>query len=160
MSGDAENGSSNFTSKNSKIITNKGDTFYITNTKAIINLENNEITNNDKTGSFLRAKSDSWGQTGSNGGEVTLNMTNQKALGNIVIDKISTLNMTMKSNSYYWGSINTKNEAKSIKLTLDKTSKVKLTGNTYVTSLENEDTTNSNIDFNGYKLYVNGKAIN
>ncbi len=31
---------------------------------------------------------------------------------------------------------------------------------TYVTSLENADTTNSNIDFNGYKLYVNGTAIN
>ena len=31
---------------------------------------------------------------------------------------------------------------------------------TYVTSLENADTTNSNIGFNGYKLYVNGTAIN
>ena len=29
-----------------------------------------------------------------------------------------------------------------------------------VTSLEDEDTTYGNIDFNGYKLYVNGKAIN
>lgn len=28
-----------------------------------------------------------------------------------------------------------------------------------VTSLDDEDTTYSNIDFNGYKLYVNGKAI-
>jgi hypothetical protein len=31
---------------------------------------------------------------------------------------------------------------------------------TYVTSLENADTTNSNIGFNGYKSYVNGTAIN
>lgn len=29
-----------------------------------------------------------------------------------------------------------------------------------LTSLDNEDTTNSNIDFNGYKLYVNNVAIN
>lgn len=30
----------------------------------------------------------------------------------------------------------------------------------YVTSFTNEDTANSNIDFNIYKLYVNGNAIN
>ena len=28
-------------------------------------------------------------------------------------------------------------------------------GDTYITSLENADSTNSNINFNGYKLYVN-----
>ena len=40
------------------------------------------------------------------------------------------------------------------------TSKIKLTGDSYITSLEADDTTYSNIDFNGYKLYVNGVAIN
>lgn len=40
------------------------------------------------------------------------------------------------------------------------TSKIKLTGYSYITSLEDDDTTYSNIDFNGYKLYVNGVAIN
>ena len=34
------------------------------------------------------------------------------------------------------------------------TSKIKLTGDFYITSLEDDDTTYSNIDFNGYKLYV------
>lgn len=38
--------------------------------------------------------------------------------------------------------------------------KIKLTGDSYITSLEDDDTTYSNIDFNGYKLYVNGVAIN
>ena len=42
----------------------------------------------------------------------------------------------------------------------NSTSKIKLTGNSYVTSLEDEDSTYSNIDFNGYTLYVNGVAIN
>ena len=160
MSGDADTGVATFTSKNSTITTNKGDTFYVTNTTATINLENNKIINNDSTGNFLRIQKDSWGNSGSNGGVVTLNMTNQSATGNIVVDSISTLTMSIKNNSYYEGTINSKNEAKSIKLTLDKTSKIKLTGNSYVTSLEDEDTTYSNIDFNGYKLYVNGKAIN
>lgn len=40
------------------------------------------------------------------------------------------------------------------------TLKIKLTGDFYITSLEDDDTTYSNIDFNGYKLYVNGVAIN
>ena len=39
-------------------------------------------------------------------------------------------------------------------------SEIKLTGDSYVTSLDDEDTTYSNIDFNGYKLYVNNKAVN
>ena len=87
-------------------------------------------------------------------------MTKQKAIGNIAIDSISTLDMTMNDNSYYEGTINGSNEAKSITLKLDATSKIKLTGNSYITSLEDDDTTYSNIDFNGYKLYVNGVAIN
>lgn len=59
MSGDASNGNATFTAKNSKITTNNGDTFYITNTTATINLTNNTIVNNDSTGNFLRAQKDS-----------------------------------------------------------------------------------------------------
>ena len=47
-----------------------------------------------------------------------------------------------------------------MELVLDKTSKIKLTGDSYITKLTNSDSSNSNIDFNGYKLYVNEKAIN
>ena len=160
MSGDAADGKSEFTATNSSITTNYGDTFYITNTSCTITLENNTIINNDSSGNFLRAKADSWGNTGSNGGEVTLVMTNQEATGNIVIDDISTLDMNMSTNSYYEGTINGDNTAKSITLTLDSSSKIKLTGDSYITSLEDEDLEYSNIDFNGYTLYVNGEAIN
>ena len=45
-------------------------------------------------------------------------------------------------------------------IVIDSISKIKLTGDSYITSLEDDDTTYSNIDFNGYKLYVNGVAIN
>lgn len=160
MSGDAADGQAEFTATNSDITTNKGDTLYVTNTTASINLKNNTITNNDSEGNFLRAQADSWGSSGSNGGNVTLTMTKQKASGNIVIDSISTLDMTMKSGSSYTGTINGDNSAKSIKLTLDKKSRIKLTGDSYVTSLDDADTDYSNIDFNGYTLYVNGTAIN
>ena len=159
MSGDAMYGTSSFTSTNSKIITNKGDTFYVTNTSATIILENNEIINNDSTGNFLRIQKDSWGNSGANGGNVTLSLKNQKVVGSIVVDSISTLDMKLAS-SYYEGAINNSNTAKKISLTISKDSKIKLTGDTYVSSLTNEDETNSNIDFNGYKLYVNNVAIN
>ncbi len=86
-------------------------------------------------------------------------MNNQKASGDIYIDDISTLTMNMNSSSLE-GAINKDNTAKSITIKLDKDSTIKLTADSYITSLEDEDTTYSNIDFNGYKLYVNGNEIN
>lgn len=160
MSGDADTGISEFTANNSTITTNNGDTFYITNTSSTINLTNNIIINNDTSGNILRAKADSWGSEGSNGGNVTLILNNQKAVGNIVIDSVSKLNMTMNTNSYYEGTINADNTANNITLKIDSSSNIKLTGDSYITSLETDDTTYSNIDFNGYKLYVNGVAVN
>ena len=159
MSGDAASGKAVFTSENSNIATNKGDSFYVTNTTAEINLENNKIINNDTSGNFLRIQKDSWGKSGSNGGTVTLNMTNQSATGNIVVDSISSLTMSLKNGSAFKGVINSAN-AGTVSLSLDKSSTLTLTGDTYVKSLTNADTTNSNINFNGYKLYVNGAAIN
>lgn len=155
MSGDASVGNAEFTSKNSIITTNKGDSFYVTNTTATINLENNKIVNNDTTGNFLRIKSDSWGSSGSNGGDVTLNLTSQNVEGNIVVDSLSTLIVNMSSSNYE-GIINGENSAKNIKLITKSSSKIKLLGDSYVTSFEGNT---SDIDFNGYKLYVNGKSI-
>lgn len=156
MSGDADTGNSEFTAKDSTITTNNGDTFYITNTSSTINLNNNTIINNDSNGNFLRAKADSWGNNGANGGDVTLVLNNQKIEGNIVIDSISKLDMSLESNSYYEGIINADNTASNINLKLDETSSIKLKGDSYITSLESKDTTYNNIDLNGYKLYVNG----
>ena len=158
MSGDAASGTAVFTSKNSTITTNKGDSFYVTNTTATINLENNKIVNSDTTGNFLRIQKDSWGNSGSNGGVVTLNLTNQEANGNIVVDSISTLTMNLTNGSTFKGAINNANEG-TVTLTLDATSTITLTGDTYVKSLTNADKTNSNINLNGYKLYVNGVEL-
>ncbi len=160
MSGDADDGTSKFSADSSNITTNNGDTFYITNTSAEIELKNNVIVNNDLSGNFLRAQSDSWGKTGENGGKVKLTLTNQKVTGNISVDSVSTLTMNMKENSKYEGTINSENSTKELKLILDSTSGITLTGDSYVTSLENSLSDNSNINFNGYKLYVNGTAIN
>ena len=160
MSGDADVGTSSFTAKDSKIVNNKGDVIFVTNTNTVIELENNEIINNDNTGAFLRISSAKWGTSGSNGGAVTLNAKNQNISGDIIVDSISTLELSLKNGSSYEGKINNEKTAKSISISLDSTSTLTLTGDTYVTSLEDEDTSYSNINFNGYKLYVNGTAIN
>ena len=158
MSGDAASGTAVFTSKNSTITTNNGDSFYVTNTTATINLENNKIVNNDSMGNFLRIQKDSWGKSGSNGGVVTLNLTNQEANGNIVVDSISTLTMNLTNGSNFKGAINNANLG-SVTLTLDETSTITLTGDTYVKTLTNADKANSNINLNGYKLYINGVEL-
>lgn len=160
MSGDADVGTSSFTSKDSKITNNKGDVIFATNTNTEITLENNEIINNDSDGVFLKATTAKWGNSGSNGGNVTLNMINQKVSGDIIIDSISTLDLNLKNNSILVGSIDTDNQAKKISLTLSSDSILSLTADTYIDSLTNEDNTNSNIYSNGkYKLYVNGKEV-
>ncbi len=156
MSGDASVGEATFTAKNSTITTNKGDSFYVSNTSAVINLTNNKIINNDSTGYFLRAQADAWGNEGSNGGKVTLNLTNQEVDGNIGVDEISSLTMNITSSSFK-GIIDAKDGE--VKLTLDKSSTITLTGDSYVTSLTNADSSNSNINLNGYKLYVGGKEF-
>ena len=157
MSGDAEDGTAEFTAKDSTITTNKGDTIYITNTNAVINLENNVFTNGD--GCFLRVEAAKWGISGSNGGVVTLTTTKQTIEGDIIVDKISTIDMLITRGSKYTGTINAENKAKSIVVALDKYSTLTLTGDSHITSLTNEIVDNSNINLNGYTLFVGDEAI-
>ena len=159
MSGDADVGTSSFTAKDSKIINNKGEIIFVTNTSTVIDLENNEIINNDKDGAFIKIGSAKWGTSGKNGGEVVLNAKNQKIEGDILIDNIYTLDLSLKNESSYSGTINNENTAKTINISLDSSSTLTLTGDSYITALNNEVTDNSNINLNGYTLYVNGTAI-
>lgn len=166
MSGDASTGTGNFTATNSSLSIDSNSSYYktapmffITNTDAIINLTNTKLDFGSNV--LLSAKGTSeWGNSGSNAGNTTLNATNQTLSGNIQIDNISTLIMNLKSSSTYTGTINGDNLAKSITLNVDETSKITLTSDSYVTSLNDTNSSYSNINFNGYKLYVNGTAIN
>lgn len=166
MSGDASTGTGTFTAKNSSLSVSKNSSYYkkspmffVTNTDAVINLTNTKLSYGSNTLLSVKGTSE-WGQSGSNGGTVKLNASSQTLTGNINLDKLSTLTIKLSNSSTYIGTINTKNSAKKISLTLDSSSKIKLTGDSYVTSLNDADSSYSNIDFNGYKLYVNRKAIN
>ena len=154
MSGDASVGTAKFEANDSTIVTNRGDTIYVTNTTAEIELKNNRLVNN-ANGALLRVKAAKWGTAGKNGGDVTLELENQKASGDIVIDALSTLAMKLEDGSAYTGAVNGANTAKSVVLTLEAGTKWVLTGDSYLSALDGDT---SGIDLNGHTLYVGGVA--
>jgi hypothetical protein len=154
MSGDADEGTASFTAKDSEINVLNGDTIFVTNTTAEIYMESNTIVND--SGDFLRIQTGAWGSEGSNGGHVTATLSDQRIEGNIIVDSISTLDLTLENGSKFFGAIDTEDQAQQIDLTVSADSVIVLSGDTYVDSLTNEDASNSNIYLNGHKLYVGG----
>ena len=165
MSGDASEGTGAFSATDSLLEIGENSDYYktapfffITNTDAVINLENTTL----KYGSnvLISCKgTDEWGNSGNNGGNVTLNAKSQTLVGDVEADELSEVEINLEEKSSFEGTINGQNSAKSIKLKLDSNSKIKLTGDSYISELDDEDENYSNIDLNGYKLYVNGKEI-
>ena len=152
MSGDADEWTAKFTAKNSKIITNKWDTIYVTNTTAEILLENNEIVNNDWD--FLRIESAAWWKTNENGWDVSLNLVNQNIKWDIIVDNISSLNMEISEWSSYEWSINTDNQSQNISVNLDSNSSWTLTANSYISEITSSDESFLNINLNWFSLYI------
>jgi hypothetical protein len=155
MSGDASEGTGSFEAVDSTIITNQGDSFFITNTTATINLKNTTFTNNDTSGAFLRAQAGKWGNSGSNGGKVSLSATEQSIYGDIIVDNVSSINLSL-SNSYYKGAM-LGDGAKTLMLSED--SVFVLTADTAIDSLSNEASDNMNIYANGFSLTVASQKV-
>lgn len=158
FSGDAENGIARLKAENNTLTTHATGAFlYVNNTTAEVDLSNNAISM-PNTSTLVKAAADSrWGKTGENGGHLTLCTSNQELSGNIMADSISTIALDMTNGSSLVGAVNTDNTAKEVTVKLSKDSNWILTGDSYVKSLSNEDTTGSNIQLNGYKLVVADK---
>ena len=158
FSGDAESGIARLKAENNTLTTHATGAFlYVNNTTAEVNLSNNAISM-PNTSTLVKAAADSrWGKTGENGGHLTLRTSNQELSGNIMADSISTIALDMTNGSSLVGAVNTDNTAKEVTVKLSKDSNWILTGDSYVKSLSNEDTTGSNIQLNGYKLVVADK---
>ena len=158
FSGDAESGIARLKAENNTLTTHGTGAFiYVNNTTAEADLTGNTILMPNTT-TLVKAAADSrWGKDGENGGHLTLRASNQELSGNIVADSISTVALDMTNGSSLVGAINTDNTAKEVTLKLSKDSSWTLTGNSYVKSLTNEDTTGENIHLNGYKLVVADK---
>ena len=158
FSGDAESGIARLKAENNTLTTHATGAFlYVNNTTAEVDLSNNTISM-PNTSTLVKAAADSrWGKTGENGGHLTLRTSNQELSGNIMADSISTIALDMTNGSSLVGAVNTDNAAKEVTVKLSKDSNWILTGDSYVKSLNNEDTTGSNIHLNGYKLVVANK---
>lgn len=159
MSGDAEVGTSEFDMTGGSLTGNNGDMFYITNTHSIINLSNVDITNKDADAYLMHVTGNSaargWGKAGTNGAQVEFTASNQTLNGDIAVDTVSTLNMTLTDSSDFTGTINIIDNAQNgtavdnnAVVAIDSDSIWTLTGDCTVTSLEN----NGTINFNGHTI--------
>ncbi len=159
MSGDADVGTSEFSMTGGSLTSKNGDMFYVTNTHCKLTLSGAELKNEDAEAYLLRVTGNSashgWGTAGSNGAQVEFTADAQTLEGNIVVDSISTLNMTLKNGSTFTGTVNITDNAQNgaavsdnAVITVESGCTWSLTGNCTVTSLTN----NGTIDFNGYTI--------
>lgn len=157
MSGDADVGEAYFEASGGEITSLAGDMFYVTNTSCEIKLS--DVKFNMADGVFLRAvgntSSRGWGKQGENGADVKMSLASQSVPGDIVVDDISTLDLTLSS-SDITGAINSDNSGGSIVLTLDGSSSITLTGDSYVTEFNGDI---SQINAGNFHFYVNGEKL-
>lgn len=164
MSGDANEGTGTFSATDSTLTISKkskiyetSPMFFITNTDAVINLENTKLNYGSNQLVTVSGNDGEWGSQGSNGGNLTLNATNQILNGNISVDNISTASFILKG-STLTSTINSENNAKEVNLSLDSSSKWVVTGDSYVTTLTLENNDVSLIEDHGYTIYYDASA--
>ncbi len=164
MSGDASEGTGTFSATDSTLTISKkskvyktSPMFFITNTDAVINLENTKLNYGSNQLVAVSGNDGEWGSQGSNGGNLTFNATNQTLNGNISVDNISTASFVLKS-STLTSMINSENNAKEVNLSLDSSSKWVVTGDSYVTTLTLENNDLSLIEDNGHTIYYDASA--
>ncbi|MCC8129964.1 MAG: hypothetical protein LIO51_08555, partial [Clostridiales bacterium] len=159
MSGDAEVGTSTFSMTGGTLTSNNGDVFYVTNTHCVLTLAGVTIVNNETDGNLMtitgNSASHGWGSAGSNGAQVEFTADGQTLEGDIVVDTISTLDMTLTNGSDFTGTVNiVENEEggdaveDNAVITVEAGCTWTLTGDCTVTSLTN----NGTINFNGYTI--------
>jgi hypothetical protein len=162
MSGDADSGTSSFTMTGGSLTSLNGHMFHVTNTHAIITLTDVELVN-EGSDILLSVCDDGWSGA-SNIAE--LNAVGQALTGTILVGDNSTLRLSLTEGSSFEGTfsgkiINSKGDTVStevgnVSVTLDETSTWTLTADTYVTEFNGNL---SQVDMNGYTLYVDGEVV-
>ena len=166
MSGDADVGTSTFSMTGGTLTAQNGDMIYVTNTHCVLTLSAVTIRNEDTDGVLLRVVGNSashgWGTAGSNGAQVEFTADGQVLTGDIVVDTISTLNMTLTNGSTFTGTVNIIDNAQNgtavsnnAVVTVESGCTWNLTGNCTLTSLTN----NGTINFNGYTITLSDGTV-
>lgn len=163
MSGDADSGTSAFTMTGGSLTSKNGHVFHVTNTHAIISLENVVISNEDSEGVLLSVCDDGWNGAENN---AALFAASQQLEGCILVGSNSKFSLTLTGGSGFVGSISgdiqnssgtaVSTEVGEVSVTLDDTSTWTLTADTYITSFTGSA---SQVISNGYQLYVDGIAL-
>ncbi len=159
MSGDAQVGTSTLSINGGSLTGNNGDLFYITNTHAIVTLSGVTVKNNDSDAYLMKISGNSakrgWGSAGSNGAQAEVTFSGQTIEGDIAVDTISTLDLTLSDNSSFTGTVNIIDNAEggtavsdNADITIEAGSTWTLSGNCTVTSVVN----NGTINYNGYTI--------
>ena len=130
--------------------------FHVTNVTTTIDLTGVTLVNAEDSDVLLSATQDSWGNSGLNGGHVTMDLNDQTAEGDMIVDSASSLTLKLNGSSAYTGAVNAANEG-SVAVTIAEGATWTLTGDSYVDSIDGDL---SGLDLNGYTLYVNGEAYN
>ena len=159
MSGDADVGTSVFSMTGGSLTAKNGDMFYITNTHCILTLSGVTLRNEDADGALLRVVGNSashgWGSAGSNGAQAEFTANAQTLEGDIIVDSISTLELTLTGGSSLTGTVNIVENAQggaaagsNAAVTIDSGCTWTLTGDCVISSLVNSGT----INFNDYTI--------
>ncbi len=162
MSGDADSGTSAFTMTGGSLTGLSGHLFHVTNTHAVITLDQVELTN-EGSDILLSVCDDGW-----NGADniAEVYASRQALSGTLLVGDNSTLNLSLSDGSVFEGSVsgeitNAKGEQVSssvgtVSVTLDETSTWVLTADTWISSFSGNA---ENVISNGHTLYVNGIAL-
>ena len=153
FSGDAMDGTAKLTMRNSRIEAKTGPVFFVTNTKAEIDISGSKIAKSAGA-PLLKAAPARWGRSGSNGGSVTLRAERQELSGDVEVSPWSSATIDLRDGAVLKGALDAKGTAKELRVKLAKGAKLVLTGDSHATAIENEDPTGANIVKNGHKLTV------
>ena len=162
MSGDSAEGTATFSMTGGKLINQSGHLFHVTNTNAVINL--NDVTIEDSgDGVLLSVCDDGWSGASN---VATLNASGQTLEGDILVGDDSTLTLNISNSSTFTGNIigditNASGEEIStslgtVNVSLDSSSKWYLSEDTYIKSFEG---TAANVITSDYNLYVDGTIL-
>ena len=163
MSGDSEVGNSTFSMTGGTLTAGNGGMFYTTNTESTFILENVDITYAEENDFFLRCTGNNnargWGSVGSNGADCTFTGISQQMEGDVIWDSVSTLKLSLTEGSTLTGAITDDESCAgnggngSCTVSIDAESEWIVTGDSVVTTLENEG---SIVDSDGNTVSVVG----
>ena len=165
FSGDVLVGPSRFEMTGGSVSSDDGPLFYVTNTAGLIFLK--QVDLHASSGILLEALKGEWRSDlvwhkPVQGGTVTLVAENQILSGDIIVDEFSSVIATLKNGTTLTGAVNTDDQGKDVRLTLDATSTWRVTADSHITSLTFYDGVSdagiTNITGNGHTVFYDEAA--